>query len=76
MEKKTSNFLYPFVCIDLFAGAGGLSLAAQNVGLAVKVAVEKNKHACNTYRSNLIQDGQDLHLYEKNILELSPYSSS
>ena len=76
MGKKTFNFLYPFACIDLFAGAGGLSLAAQNVGLAVKVAVEKNKHACNTYRSNLIQDGQDLHLYEKNILELSPYSIS
>lgn len=72
MQKKTPNFFYPFSCIDLFAGAGGLSLAAQNVGLAVKVAVEKNKHACNTYRCNLIKDGQGPHLYESDILELSP----
>ncbi|MFZ2632798.1 MAG: DNA cytosine methyltransferase [Desulfosalsimonadaceae bacterium] len=71
MQKKTSNFFYPFTCIDLFAGAGGLSLAAQNVGLAVKVAIEKNKHACNTYRSNLIKDEQSPQLYEKDILELS-----
>ena len=73
MQKQSPNSFYQLTCIDLFAGAGGLSLAAKNVGLAVKVAVEKNRHACNTYRFNLIQDGQGPQLYESNILELSPY---
>lgn len=72
IQKKSPNSFNQFTCIDLFAGAGGLSLAAKNAGLAVKVAVEKNRHACNTYRCNLIQDGQDLQLYESDILELSP----
>ena len=73
MQKQSPNSFYQLTCIDLFAGAGGLSLAAKNIGLAVKVAVEKNRHACNTYRCNLIQDGQGPQLYESNILELSPY---
>lgn len=73
MEKYPLNFFYPLTCIDLFAGAGGLSLAAQNIGLTVKAAVEKNKHACNTYRSNLIKHGKGPDLYEMDILELSPH---
>jgi DNA (cytosine-5)-methyltransferase 1 len=72
MEKNTSNLLNLISCVDLFAGAGGLSLAAQNVGLTVKVAVEKDKHACNSYRSNLIKKDSDLTLYETDILELFP----
>jgi DNA (cytosine-5)-methyltransferase 1 len=39
-------------CIDLFAGAGGFSLAAHRAGFAVKLAVEHDKHACATYRHN------------------------
>jgi DNA (cytosine-5)-methyltransferase 1 len=69
--KPTSSFK-PLNCIDLFAGAGGFSLAALNAGLSVKVAVEKNKHACDTYRHNLIKLGSDSHLYDTDILELSP----
>jgi DNA (cytosine-5)-methyltransferase 1 len=72
MQKEIGNQLYPFTCIDLFAGAGGLSLAAKNVGLIVKVAVEKSKHACNTYRSNLLRDGQGPQIYQIDIRELSP----
>ncbi len=62
-----------YTCIDLFAGAGGLSLAARNIGLMVKVAVEKNKHACKTYKHNIIQDSQWTQLYETDILKLSPH---
>ncbi len=58
-------------CIDLFAGAGGFSLAAKNVGFKVSVAVEINNHACATYRQNLIKDNSTK-LYQKNILELAP----
>ncbi len=65
-----------YICIDLFAGAGGLSLAAKNVGLTIKVAVEKNRHACETYRHNIVQSCQWPHLYEADILELSPHKIS
>lgn len=58
-------------CIDLFAGAGGFSLAAKNVGFNVSAAIEINNHACTTYRQNLIEDNSTK-LYQKNILELTP----
>lgn len=38
--------------VDLFAGAGGMSLGALEAGLDVKVAVEVDKHACATYAAN------------------------
>jgi DNA (cytosine-5)-methyltransferase 1 len=41
--------------VDLFAGAGGFSLAAKKVGIRIKAAVEMNAHACSTYRRNLIK---------------------
>lgn len=41
-----------FVGIDLFSGAGGMSLGAESAGISVKYAVEKNIHAANTYRFN------------------------
>lgn len=40
------------ICIDLFAGAGGLSLGAQQAGLRVVSAVEENESASTTYASN------------------------
>ena len=58
-------------CIDLFAGAGGFSLAAKNVGLTVTAAIEMNAHACATYQQNIIQDNSTK-LYKKNILDISP----
>ncbi|HEY3277416.1 MAG TPA: DNA cytosine methyltransferase [Syntrophorhabdaceae bacterium] len=60
-----------FSCIDLFAGAGGLSLAAMNIGLKVQVAIEKNRHACDTYRHNLIKTNKIPSLYG-DILDVSP----
>jgi DNA (cytosine-5)-methyltransferase 1 len=59
------------VCVDLFAGAGGFSLAAANVEILVIAAVEKDKNACSTYRCNIVRSGETK-LYEADILELSP----
>ncbi len=38
--------------IDLFAGAGGMSLGASLAGLEVLAAIEIDKHAADTYRLN------------------------
>ncbi len=38
--------------IDLFAGAGGLSLGAEMAGINVVVAIEQEKNAAATYRLN------------------------
>lgn len=38
--------------IDIFSGAGGLSLGAEMAGFQVKFAVEKDKSAAKTYRHN------------------------
>lgn len=70
-KKKSRPKAAKLNCVDLFAGAGGFSLAAKNTGLHVVAAVEWNPKACETYRHNLI--GDDGHkLYEENILEFKP----
>ena len=38
--------------IDLFSGAGGLSLGAELAGITIKMAVEKDKAAALTYSKN------------------------
>ena len=38
--------------IDLFAGAGGMSLGARQAGVDVDLAVESNLHAAETYAAN------------------------
>lgn len=38
--------------IDIFSGAGGLSLGAEMAGFQVRFAVEKDKSAAKTYRFN------------------------
>ena len=66
------NPTMPMHCVDLFAGAGGFSLAARRVGLTVVAAVEFNKHAASTYRRNFCSANGSTRLYESNILELEP----
>jgi DNA (cytosine-5)-methyltransferase 1 len=39
-------------CADIFAGAGGFSLAASNKGFLVRLAVESDANAARTYRAN------------------------
>ena len=41
-----------FIGIDLFSGAGGMSLGAEIAGISVKYAVEKDAHAAQTYQVN------------------------
>lgn len=41
--------------IDLFAGAGGMTLGAQQAGIKVRLAVESDPNAAATYRTNFPQ---------------------
>lgn len=38
--------------IDIFSGAGGLSIGAEMAGVRIMFALEKDKHAAETYRCN------------------------
>lgn len=40
--------------IELFAGAGGLSLALEKVGFNIQALIEIDKHCCDTLRLNFI----------------------
>ena len=64
-SEKTLN------CVDLFAGAGGFSLAARQAGLTIKLAVEHNKNAAATYRRNLCISKNPTRLIEDDIRTLS-----
>jgi len=63
-------------CVDLFAGAGGFSLAARNIGWNVLAAVEIDRHSAETYRHNFKRnEGAGTvapHLFESDILTLHP----
>lgn len=52
--------------IDLFAGAGGLSIGAQLAGIRITYAVENNKAAAATYRHN----HPDTTVMEKDVRDL------
>ncbi|WP_314947866.1 DNA cytosine methyltransferase [Bradyrhizobium cosmicum] len=69
-KGKHSSGQSPLACIDLFAGAGGFSLAAHRAGLTVKLAIERDKHACTTYRYNFRR--RKTVLEEGDITEMSP----
>ena len=51
-RKKAFDNIQPDA-IDLFCGAGGLSLGLENAGIHVCVGVEVNKIAAQTYLNNL-----------------------
>ena len=38
--------------VDLFSGAGGLSLGAEMAGIDVRMAVERDRFSAETYRNN------------------------
>jgi DNA (cytosine-5)-methyltransferase 1 len=48
MKKKNKSF----VGIDIFSGAGGMSLGAERAGIRVKTAVEVNTYFAQTYEYN------------------------
>lgn len=56
------------IAIDLFAGAGGMSLGFRHAGFRVVQAVEKDPHVATTYRCNHPQTD----LLEEDIQELDP----
>lgn len=56
-----------FTFVDLFAGAGGLSLGFTQAGFVNLFSVEYNKNACKTYRKNF----SNHLLLEKDIKNLS-----
>lgn len=61
------------VGIDLFSGAGGMSLGAEQAGIEVKYAIEKDKYAAETYQvnhKNTIMINQDICHIDTDILEL------
>lgn len=58
---------------DLFAGAGGFSLAALSVGIDIVCAIENQKNAAATYAANLRRlDGSPVRLLERDILSIDP----
>jgi DNA (cytosine-5)-methyltransferase 1 len=56
------------VAIDLFSGAGGLSLGFEMAGFTVGFAVEQNPHAAATYRHNR----PDTTVFQDDIRQLDP----
>lgn len=63
--------------VDLFAGAGGMSLGAQQAGVTVVEAVELNRYAAATYRCNfpgvnLVQDCITRYQPEQSLRDLRP----
>lgn len=64
--KKHMKLEKSMIGVDLFAGAGGMSLGAQMAGIDVKLAIEKDSHATKTYAYNhpntcvLIKDISDV----------------
>lgn len=61
------------LAVDLFAGAGGFSLAAIEAGFQIGFAIENDAYAVATYKENLLgRDGaQNTKLLDQSILEYS-----
>ncbi len=49
---ETSRQHSPLRCVEVFAGAGGLALAASNAGFEHDAVLEYNHDACETIRAN------------------------
>lgn len=64
----------PLVAVDLFAGAGGFSLAAAESGFSINFAIENDRFAIQTYKDNIqkMDAGKKSVLFEKSILEYDP----
>ena len=58
------------IAVDLFAGAGGLSLGLKQAGFEVRLAVEYDHFAAQTYRANLGDHVVEVDLSEYSIQEL------
>lgn len=58
------------LAVDLFAGAGGFSLAAALSEIEIKFAIENDVHSIATYKDNIckLECGKKTKLYDKDIL--------
>ncbi|WP_323900395.1 DNA cytosine methyltransferase [Aeromonas caviae] len=74
MNEINYNHKAKPVVIDLFAGAGGFSLAAVKAGFSVAIAIENDPFAVKTYKNNLLQydSARDAKVLDKSILEYVP----
>lgn len=59
---------------DLFAGAGGLSLAAIKAGCSIAFAIENESYAVQTYKANILKykAAKDAMVLDKSILDYVP----
>lgn len=53
MDKNTRE-VKP-IAVDLFAGAGGFSLAAVEAGCSISLAIENDPYAVKTYKANVLR---------------------
>ena len=62
------------VAVDLFAGAGGFSLAAISAGFSINFAIENDQHAITTYKKNILHrpGGEHAQVFDKSILSYNP----
>jgi len=56
------------IALDLFSGAGGMSLGAEQAGIKILMAVENDSHACQTFRRNF----PHVEMHEADIRNFSP----
>lgn len=67
-HQPGAQFIPKLLAVDLFAGAGGMTLGLKRAGFSVVGAVEIDSLACETYRAN----HPEVHLWEVDIRELEP----
>lgn len=68
MEELTLLAESAMIAIDLFSGAGGMSLGAEHAGVNILTAVEKDPHACATFKHNF----PCINLFEGDIRNFTP----
>ncbi|MFT7339030.1 MAG: DNA (cytosine-5)-methyltransferase 1 [Marinobacter maritimus] len=73
MQTITPKFSQP-IAVDLFAGAGGFSLAALLAGFSIDFAVENAPSAVRTYKENILKlpGGKETCVLDKSILDYCP----
>ncbi|MDC8829500.1 DNA cytosine methyltransferase [Alteromonas gilva] len=71
MQTKNNRKL---MAVDLFAGAGGFSLAAIKAGFAIDFAIENDKYAVQTYQNNILklEGGKYTSVLNDSILDYDP----
>ena len=64
------GFEKTYIGIDIFSGAGGLSLGAIKAGINIPIAIEKDINAAKTFQRN----HPDTKVITEDITEVNPYS--